>query len=134
MTALNKHTRRHPLLAAALLCGTTTTFATLAAAAGDVEPPQITVKFADLDVSRPQGAVVLYRRIRAAAETLCSPFDRADVVSKKRLSVCIEDAVAGAITTAHIPALSAVYMARTGKTSHTMAHMAGQRERDLSAL
>src|SRR5580700_9423640 len=40
-----------------------------AATAGDVE--QITVHFGDLNIDQPKGAVVLYRRIRHAAERVC---------------------------------------------------------------
>jgi UrcA family protein len=44
-----------------------TAFAALPAAADNLDLPQVTVKYSDLDVSRPQGAAVLYSRIRIAA-------------------------------------------------------------------
>jgi UrcA family protein len=35
------------------------------------QPPSKTVKFADLDIQTPEGAKVLYHRIRAAARSVC---------------------------------------------------------------
>ena len=37
--------------------------------------PSIVVHFADLDLSRSEGAAVLYQRLNGAAETVCAPLD-----------------------------------------------------------
>src|SRR5262245_25109824 len=62
------------------------TFATLAVAialgAGSISTASAdtaivskTVKYGDLDINGPKGAKTLYNRIKAAAESLCSPVD-----------------------------------------------------------
>jgi UrcA family protein len=72
-----------------------------------------TVKFADLNISNSSGAHVLYRRIRAAAQVVCSPYFFATDGDKAR---CVRDATAVAVTKINQPALSAVYNANN-KTS-----------------
>jgi len=67
-----------------------------------------TVKFADLDVSNPSGAHRLYRRIRAAAQVVCSSYFFATDAAKAR---CVRGATADAVTRINQPALSAVYNA-----------------------
>jgi UrcA family protein len=82
-------------------------------AAADPSAESRTVKFADLDMSNPSSAHVLYRRIRAAAQLVCSyPFFATDT-DKAR---CVRDATADAVTKINQPALSAVYNANN-KTS-----------------
>ena len=82
-------------------------------AAGDPSAESRTVKFADLNVSSPSGAHALYRRIRAAAEVVCSSYFFATDADKAR---CVRDATADAVTQINQPALSAVYNANN-KTS-----------------
>lgn len=65
-----------------------------------------TVKFADLDVSKPSDAHVLYRRIRAAAQVACSYYFFLTDSDRAR---CVRDATADAVTKIDQPALSAVY-------------------------
>lgn len=82
-------------------------------AAADPSAESRTVKFADLDVSNPSSAHVLYRRIRAAAQVVCSTYFFATDTDKAR---CVRDATADAVTRINQPALSAVYSANN-KTS-----------------
>ena len=82
-------------------------------AAADSSAESRTVKFADLDISNPSGAHVLYRRIRAAAQVVCSYYFFATDTDKAR---CVRDATADAVTRIDQPALSAVYNANN-KTS-----------------
>ena len=72
-----------------------------------------TVKFADVNLSNPSGAHVLYRRILAAAEVVCSYYFFATDTDKAR---CVRDATADAVIKINQPALSAVYKANN-KTS-----------------
>jgi UrcA family protein len=67
-----------------------------------------TVKFADLDASSPSDAHVLYRRIRAAAQVVCSYHPFATDADAAR---CVRGATADAVTRINQPALSAVYNA-----------------------
>jgi UrcA family protein len=81
-------------------------FSALAAADPSVESR--TVRFADLNLSDPSGAHVLYRRIRAAAVVVCSHYFFATDTDKAR---CVRDATTDAVSKINQPALSAVYNA-----------------------
>ena len=77
-------------------------------AAADPSAESRTVKFADLDISNPSGARVLYGRIRAAAQVVCSHYFLASDTDKAQ---CVRDTTADAVTRINQPALSAVYNA-----------------------
>jgi len=77
-------------------------------AAADPNAESRTVKFADLDISNPSGAHVLYRRIRAAAQVVCSHYFLATDTDKAQ---CVRDATADAVSRINQPSLSAVYNA-----------------------
>lgn len=82
-------------------------------AAADPSAESRTVKFADLDMSNPSSAHVLYRRIQAAAQVVCSYYFFATDTDKAR---CVRDATADAVRKINQPPLSAVYSANN-KTS-----------------
>ncbi len=107
--------RFRTVIATALFGAVASSFAVLPAAADSFDAPQVTVKFGDLNISNSQGAAVLYGRIRAAAERVCSPYDESGLEAKMRLSACIDKAIFGAVTKVNAPALSAVYSTKTGK-------------------
>ena len=77
-------------------------------AAADPSAESRTVQFADLDMSNPSSAHVLYRRIRTAAQVVCSYHFFATDTDKAR---CVRDATADAVTKINQSALSAVYSA-----------------------
>jgi UrcA family protein len=79
-----------------------------AVAVADPSDESRTVKFADLDISNPSDAHVLYRRIRAAAQVVCSYEFFATDTDKAR---CVRGATADAVTRINQGALSAVYNA-----------------------
>jgi UrcA family protein len=108
--------RFHSLIATSLFCVLSSGLAALPAAADSFEPLKVTVKFGDLDISRPQGAAVLYLRIRAAAQSVCSPYDGSGFPAKMLLDACVNKAVTDAVATVNKPALFAVYNAKMGKT------------------
>jgi UrcA family protein len=98
------------------LCGAFVfSFAALPAAADSFVAPTVIVRFADLDVSHPQGAAMLYARIRAAAMDVCSPFDGAGLGATLHRDACVNKAIVGAVTRVNSPALSAVYSAHAEK-------------------
>jgi UrcA family protein len=107
--------RFHSLIAASLFCVLSSGLAALPAAADSFEPLKVTVKFGDLDISHPQGAAVLYLRIRAAAQDVCSPLDGSGLSAKMHMDACVKKAVADAVTKVDKPALFAVYSAKMGK-------------------
>jgi UrcA family protein len=81
------------------------------------------VKFADLNITTPPGAAVLYGRIQAAAVSTCSFFVFQSDAAETR---CINDAIAKAVTKVNEPALFAVYNAKN-KTLKPMALMSQSR-------
>jgi UrcA family protein len=106
---------------AAVLCGViASSLAALPAASDSFAPLTVRVKFGDLDISRPQDAAVLYGRIRAAAEKVCSPYETSGLAGKTHLDACINEAISKAVNTVDAPALSRVYSAkrRTSLPTH----------------
>jgi UrcA family protein len=67
------------------------------------------VKYADLNIASPSGALVLYERIRAAAQSACSYFWFKTDADEAR---CVQHTIAKAVTKVNEPALSAVYDAK----------------------
>jgi UrcA family protein len=78
---------------------------------GHAAPPQnvpsVVVHFADLDLSRSEGATVLYQRLKGAAETVCAPID------DRRFKPCVQNAISTAVAKVDKPALTAYYEAKT---------------------
>lgn len=76
--------------------------------------PPVVVHFADLDLSRSQGAAVLYQRLKVAAETVCFPFDDDLTLARQRIyKACVQSAISTAVAKVHRPALTAYYEANT---------------------
>ena len=61
---------------------------------------------------RQTGAAVLYGRIRAAAEKVCSPYDSSRLAAKAHLDACINEAISKAVARVDAPALSCIYSAK----------------------
>ena len=94
-------------IATAIFAATGLCFAAIAA--GDPSSASITVKYADLDIASPSGALVLYGRIRTAAQSACSYFWFKTDADEAR---CVHNTIANAVAKVNQPALSAVYNAR----------------------
>jgi UrcA family protein len=77
------------------------------AQASEETPPSKTVKFADLDVRTPEGAKVLYDRIRIAAGKVCESNDR-DPVLREATPRCIHTAIDNAVKKVNAPYLTAL--------------------------
>ena len=77
--------------------------------AADPSSASRTVRFADLNITNPSGAHVLYMRILAAAQVVCSYHSFATDAEK---AGCVRDAIADAVAKIDQPALSAVYNAK----------------------
>jgi UrcA family protein len=97
---------------------TTTLICTLALSSQltQAAPPpdvhSIDVPFADLDLTRSEGAAVLYQRIRAAAKRVCASLDARDLASQMRFRGCVETAMGSAVAKVDRPALTAYYRAQ----------------------
>lgn len=90
-------------------------FAVVCSAADSTDAPQMIVKYGDLNVSSPQGAAVLFARIRAAALRVCGPVDNRDLASMTRAAACVHKAIADAVTTVGQPELFAIYNAKNSQ-------------------
>ena len=90
------------------------TAASVPANAGTGNIASLTVKFVDLDVSRPEGAVRLYDRIRSAAVSVCGRFDLGAITRQADFYACVDDAIARAVAQVDSPALNAVHSMKTG--------------------
>jgi UrcA family protein len=80
-----------------------------AVSAADPGSARISVKYADLNLASPSGALVLYERIRAAARSACNYFWFETDAAEAR---CLQNAIASAVAKVDRPALSAVYNAK----------------------
>src|SRR6202034_3279634 len=76
--------------------------------------PPVVVKYNNVDPSSAQGAAVLYKRIRVAAVSICSPVDHGTPLSRQHEQACVQKVVARAVTDVGSAALSAVYAANYG--------------------
>lgn len=72
------------------------------------------MKFSDLNLSSPDGATALYRRINAAAYDVCGSFDTDNrgQFYLTGVTMCVHNAVRDAVAKLNEPALSAIYNAR----------------------
>jgi UrcA family protein len=101
---------RVPLTAAAF-SALALSFTMLCPAADATDPPTAIVKYYDLNIATPQGATVLYGRIRRAAEIVCGAPDGRDLVFWARTAACMHHAIADAVSKVGEPALFTVYNA-----------------------
>lgn len=89
---------------AAILAGTVT----VARADAAFEPRSVTVRFADLDTTSAQGAAVLYRRLKSAAENVCHDLQPGRQLARMRpYADCTHQALSGAIVKLALPAVTA---------------------------
>jgi UrcA family protein len=80
------------------------------------EVPARTVKFADLNLTRSEGAAVLYARISAAAREVCLPASIWVPQLLYRAYRCREEAIARAVADVNAPVLTSYYLAKTKPT------------------
>jgi UrcA family protein len=110
------NTRTSPLVQAAsatLLAVSAPAVVTRAASAfaDDSETQQITVHFADLDLTTPNGAKQLYMRLKGAAEVVCGDDDADNVFLEERRAIwhCEQESVERAVAQVDHPLLTALY-------------------------
>lgn len=97
------------VLSAAIVGTLVSGYALSAGAADTTEVRSITVKFGDLNTSSPEGAAALYGRIRAAANTVCSPNESIGSPFRTAFETCVHKAIADAVTKVNRMELYAVY-------------------------
>ncbi|HKD53277.1 MAG TPA: UrcA family protein [Steroidobacteraceae bacterium] len=85
------------------------------------QPPARVVRYGDLDLTRMEGVITLYRRIRGAARDVCSPLPASDLSAETFARNCEERAVAGAVADVNAPLLTSYYMGRTRALAPALA-------------
>jgi UrcA family protein len=98
------------LFAAAVLGTLAAGFAGVSAAADNSEVRSETVHYADLNLSSPQGAAALYRRIKWAAQDVCGWND--NLLEMQAAQPCVDKAIADAVTRVGRLELTAIYNAK----------------------
>lgn len=72
------------------------------------------VSFKDLNLNSPEGAAVLYRRIKTAANDVCGHSDNVDLSQLHAVQICIGAAVSRAVAEVNSPMLTSLYNQKTG--------------------
>lgn len=75
----------------------------------DSSASRVTVRYADLDLSQPADAQVLYRRLQRAAASVCGTTTSGDLEAKSRWARCYRQALQQAVTQVHAPQLVVAY-------------------------
>jgi UrcA family protein len=83
------------------------------------------VRFADLDISKPEGAAMLYNRLRQAAALVCRPLDSRPLgMAATQYGVCVDHAIASAVASVGSPMLSQYYGAHAKGDKTAVAQLA----------
>jgi UrcA family protein len=85
---------------------------------------QYTVRFADLDLSKLDGAQALYRRLNKAAAIVCSPLQSRQLEMAAQYQSCINHAIVGAVANVGSPMLSQYQESQTKGWKSTVAQLA----------
>jgi UrcA family protein len=109
--------RFHRTLTAGAILGALATISNVYGADEAPAPPQVLVKFADLDVSTLQGGLALYGRIHGAADDVCSRMYPNTVAYRWHKDSCLQKVIAGAVAKVNEPALSAVFASKYGMSA-----------------
>ncbi len=80
-----------------------------AAVASAQEPPSTHVRYTRAEIQSPDGARVVYARIRAAAREVCGPADTRDLTAWSASRSCQEHAIEQAVASVHSERLAALY-------------------------
>jgi UrcA family protein len=73
------------------------------------------VSFKDLNLNSPEGAAVLYGRIKRAANEVCGQWDNYNLSQIHAMQTCISGAVSRAVAQVNSPMLTSLYNGKAGK-------------------
>ena len=94
---------------------------------GSDSPKQMLIRYADLDLARPEGASVLFRRLQSAAKIVCSPLE--SFPGKFNMfQRCVSDAMARAVTQVDRPGLNAYYRGKVPGSNAAPIEVASSNE------
>jgi UrcA family protein len=83
------------------------------------------VSFRDLNLNNPEGAAVLYKRIKSAADEVCGSWD--SLSQRPAVMNCINEAVSQAVAQVNRPMLTSLHQAKTGKADKPVTTLAQTR-------
>ncbi|HEY4446323.1 MAG TPA: UrcA family protein [Steroidobacteraceae bacterium] len=86
--------------------GTAALSAVLSTSAEAEDVPSKTVRYSDLDITKSDGAKVLYSRIRAAARDVCEPAIVSDPILRMAIKACVDKAIDKAVKDVNAPMLT----------------------------
>jgi UrcA family protein len=102
-------------LTAALLC--TTAFATTGAIAAAPTSTEVAVSYVRADLSQPEAARSLYKRIQFAARSVCQEPPIRELARNIKYRQCYESAVDAAVAKVDSSALTALHRSRTQRSA-----------------
>jgi UrcA family protein len=117
---------RHSYIPFAVFASTSCLYAAQALAADPVvhgvrattNGPSITVRYADLDLSRVAGAQTLYKRIKGAARSVCGDQGRR-IEEQQQWKGCYRGTIADAIVKVNSPLLTLLHSGQNGQATAT---------------
>ncbi|HXA36055.1 MAG TPA: UrcA family protein [Steroidobacteraceae bacterium] len=75
--------------------------------------PTYVVRFQDLDLSKIDGAMALYSRLRHAASVVCETFESRDMGLSAQHRACVDKAIGDAVASVNRPLVSQYHQSRT---------------------
>jgi UrcA family protein len=103
---MNTTIRTKIYTAISCVMGTAALGTALSTSAEAEDAPHKTVRFSDLDITKSDGAKVLYSRIRAAARDVCAMSTADDPILRLAIKGCIDKAVDKAVKDVNAPMLT----------------------------
>ena len=116
MTTMTTFTLRNLLAPAAFAVMAATAVAAPAVADGLGDAVSDHVKYGDLDLTHPAGVNVLYNRIRLASKAVCAQLSGRELVDVQLYNACFTNAMSHAVADVKQPALTALYLEKTGNS------------------
>jgi UrcA family protein len=75
----------------------------------------LTVQFADLDLSKPEGAITLFGRIKGAARSVCSSLNGRTIRQKQEYAACVDFALSNTVARVDRPVLTEYFASKSSK-------------------
>lgn len=113
MTYSNKRSDRYALTLTLMAAAAFAQSATAATYVDPDAPLSVRVRYADLDTRSEAGRQALYKRLHAAATSVCQPLADRSVAGLSRWRSCLAASLDSAVQQVNIPQLTALHLART---------------------
>jgi UrcA family protein len=89
--------------------------------AGGLTGPDVVVRYSDLNLDSVDGATALLKRIKVAADSVCSPLNHGDIASRANVDRCNAKLTDAAVTKVNHPVVASVYKSTHRNTSSVAA-------------